>query len=739
MLALVGVVASVLTVLTPGTASAAVPTLKWSAVTANPKYSSVVTSPTGDVTVGCYDSGSQDLTTYNSTGTVVRQISRTTTIDGVQNCITEPIVDKNGTVYGVPYGTLTAGGTGYGPNLLAYSGNTLKWKYPVGCGSDRLGQWAVGADGNIYALTPGHLIGIAPDLKAGQTQPDKVMDVSIPSDCSAHVLPYKDGIMVHGQSNGNGRYYSYGGKYLGQATIGDIWYEKMGADGQLFVGSRVTGSYKSAKISMYDPRKGAVAWETIASTSGANVNDVQVYPMPGGGVAALINEQKMDVTGQPVIPTEYVYTLVILNSNGLKVRSVTLPNTNANGDIYLTPRAYPDVNGKIVVVRDMYIKTDKSWPSQVDGISVAAYDPATNAWPYQQVMSGNALQANGSLYGYRQNYAGSNGPVLGSGAAFVVGYCSGSCPNPGSRLYPIAISGIGMDYPRGDVLSRTARPSASYVALGDSFSSGEGVPPFETGTDIPGVNTCHRSTNAYARLIAGTGSIPSLGTGGFRACSGAVTTNITDLQQWNESIQLDWWPDTTTQVVTMTIGGNDIGFADFATACVTGTCQVGSSAYNTSLDKINNVLPGALTATYQRVLAEFPNAQIYVMDYPQVIADKQSSDPFDSRCPYMYNSTGDTGAAHYPWEDAWAARDIVSKLDAKISTAIGNMNNARLHYVPTNNSGSPFAGHEVCGINSTSWFQNVDQGGNNLAYVFHPNDLGQQGYATVAAATINAG
>lgn len=57
----------------------------------------------------------------------------------------------------------------------------------------------------------------------------------------------------------------------------------------------------------------------------------------------------------------------------------------------------------------------------------------------------------------------------------------------------------------------------------------------------------------------------------------------------------------------------------------------GTTAYNTSLDKINNALPGALEATYKRILAYAPNAKIYVLGYPQVVANKSVSDADDIR------------------------------------------------------------------------------------------------------------
>jgi lysophospholipase L1-like esterase len=301
------------------------------------------------------------------------------------------------------------------------------------------------------------------------------------------------------------------------------------------------------------------------------------------------------------------------------------------------------------------------------------------------------------------------------------------------------MAGTNMNYPRGEVLAKTQRPGEEFLALGDSFSAGISVEPHEAGTTTPNVNECHRSELAYPNLISGEGDVPTLGSNGFRACSGAVTTNVTDLAQWNEGIQLDWWPDTTTQVVTMTIGGNDIGFAGFGSACFFSTCQVGSTAYNDTITKLN-ALQGKLEATYSKTLAYAPNADIYIVGYPHVVGNKGAGDPFDFDCFYMHNSgPNNTGSPHYPWEDAWAARDIVTKLNQEITDAITAVNNPRLHFVNANGTNSPFTGNEVCGTSSTSYFQNVDEGATNVAYVFHPNALGQEAYAELVEDAINAG
>jgi hypothetical protein len=118
---------SLLTAISPGMAYAeSISTLKWATgpVNAALGYGHIVTAPNGDVTVGCsLDGSGQDLITYNSTGSVVRQISRTSTADGVNNCIGNVVMDKNAAVYGVPLGRDVGGSLVYGPNLLAYSAN----------------------------------------------------------------------------------------------------------------------------------------------------------------------------------------------------------------------------------------------------------------------------------------------------------------------------------------------------------------------------------------------------------------------------------------------------------------------------------------------------------------------------------------------------------------------------------------------------------------------------------------
>jgi len=82
-------------------------------------------------------------------------------------------------------------------------------------------------------------------------------------------------------------------------------------------------------------------------------------------------------------------------------------------------------------------------------------------------------------------------------------------------------------------------PAGKYVALGDSYTAGVGSGgAYEPGTDVENVNRCWRSSNAYPRLLAADGSVPS--DLAFFACTGA---KIADLS--NTATRTDGPPYTT--------------------------------------------------------------------------------------------------------------------------------------------------------------------------------------------------
>jgi lysophospholipase L1-like esterase len=157
------------------------------------------------------------------------------------------------------------------------------------------------------------------------------------------------------------------------------------------------------------------------------------------------------------------------------------------------------------------------------------------------------------------------------------------------------VPGVGFEYPQSALFETSEPPppppppprqAITYVAMGDSFSAGEGlysdpesvyIPrggvgnaygPYDEGTDDPGTNSCHRHKRSYGRLLDDSAN---LGPVKHIACSGAVTHDFFRDNQ-NEPAQLEALKavGATTKVVTLTIGGNDALFEKVLDQCIDG-------------------------------------------------------------------------------------------------------------------------------------------------------------------------
>lgn len=705
-------IASLLTVLSPGRAVAAesIPELQWPAVVS--RNSVLSAAPNGDLTESCIE---YNLRTYGPSGQPVREIDRNVMVDGVLNCTWFPAFGKNGDLYGRPHGS---------SSVLAYKGNTLKWKYPRQCRTSNAGV-TVGADGNIYFVdTNKRLIGLRPDVKPPTTQPAKVLDVLTEAYCTDELRAFKNGLAIN--RGGSARYYTYSGQYLGMASLPG--WSQINAVGRTFSPSYVTsGGLRSLSISAYDPMTKTWAWKRTVSGDGAYVSSAELHPTPDGGILALLNEK--EVVGG-VQTDKYVNTLVKLNDSGVKVWSKTLPKQQGSFSTqYALATARIDSNGNIVIVDDGFATVD----GKTNRAILIEVRKPNGAVAYSRLMHNDLGDTTGLVAG--DFVIGVNTLYLRAKPC-AIPYCTGE---PVTKLYPIKIPGLGLDYPLNAVVAGKA--GVPYVAMGDSYSSGEGVEPFEASSNTS-TNKCHRSGLAYPKLVSGNLSMtPSLGLGKFVACSGAETKHITG--RWspsdsdpdknlNEAPQIDAL-NKNTKYVSLTIGGNDMGFVDFGMACVLPAtrCGIGSSAYNKALDRINNVLPNRLTSTYKAILAKAPNAKIYVLGYPQVAPVKAPNDPEDFRCRYLWDGKDARGQ----WGDARGARAIVATLNAKIKVrvdAVRAMNVGyaqRLKFIDVNASGSPFIGHTTCSDPGESYFNNVDQWFHYNAYAMHPNSRGQLAFA----------
>lgn len=259
---------------------------------------------------------------------------------------------------------------------------------------------------------------------------------------------------------------------------------------------------------------------------------------------------------------------------------------------------------------------------------------------------------------------------------------------PSVTLSTYTRDGIGADSIVFDAVAfiPASAPSAQYVALGDSYSSGEGLPPFLPNSDYKrsddsAENACHRSVaGAYptqVKLPGHTTTIAEEAAGGtasfaFLACSGALTTNITrnayndPPEQSDIDGHTDWryrppndfgygtndlygelpqvdqgYLDQDTTHVTLTIGGNDARFAEVVRSCLASldNCYTDSHRLtrgNGVVDPeplrvyekrlIREWLPKHLKAAYRAVHERAPNAKIIVLGYPQLFGDRQTAE-----------------------------------------------------------------------------------------------------------------
>ena len=392
--------------------------------------------------------------------------------------------------------------------------------------------------------------------------------------------------------------------------------------------------------------------------------------------------------------------------------SASLESAIQNGGYWLTvqegDRAYIRWTANSSVYTSFFMQggTTPAW-----GTSPGVFSVVRIAW-------GSSGAACGEYY--PSFYGGSNEPLLTE-----------------TNVVSVLFSTFPTTYPSGYEGSSipASEPRAKYVAMGDSFSSGEGVTPFEAGTDTSS-NKCHRSSLAYPRLLQSDAAL-NLGTTAFVACSGATTSNVLHGGSadgaWGENPQVDAL-SADTEVVTITIGGNDVGFKDFATACTIGSCDFATTAYADIHGKITNDLPGALADTYEAIdNATSSTADIYMVGYPQ-IAPAEMPTGANSAC---YPLNGGTDNPDPELNDGATAYAVVSELNSAIQDAVDNMNSAKFHFVDPNLPGSPFIGHDWCQQDRYFVQIGVPIPPSNTEYSFHPDGDGQAAYKIVVEAEMS--
>ncbi len=206
-----------------------------------------------------------------------------------------------------------------------------------------------------------------------------------------------------------------------------------------------------------------------------------------------------------------------------------------------------------------------------------------------------------------------------------------------------------------------------YIALGDSYSSGEGADPFQTYLEGTNGNAefpqekCHIGSWAYPyKLASAMGMDYRLDSGQHMfqsvACAGAHIKDVNSshdvygghfdqvkgaAKDWKENFfqealytftpgrtpQINFLSSYQPRMVTLTIGGNDVGFANFLEACLPAgaTCEraVNPDQKYAAAQAIKNQYQ-ELTKLFRRMQGIAPQTRVYVVGYPIAFATNAS-------------------------------------------------------------------------------------------------------------------
>ncbi|WP_410668470.1 SGNH/GDSL hydrolase family protein [Amycolatopsis sp. cmx-4-68] len=258
----------------------------------------------------------------------------------------------------------------------------------------------------------------------------------------------------------------------------------------------------------------------------------------------------------------------------------------------------------------------------------------------------------------------------------------------------------------------TGGGTGRYVALGDSYTSAP-----RTGRQAGTPAGCERSDDNYPHLVSA-----KLKPAEFAdvSCSGAATGDLTAAQKTSNGTnppQLNAVTAKTT-LVTLGIGGNDVGFMSLASSCATSQraaspCKdrLTAGGHDQLAERIDATAP-KLGAVLERIHSKAPDAKVVVVGYPAVLPDG------DGCWPTLPFGAGDI--AYF--------RDSLGKLNKMLEDT------ADAHRAGYADTATPGKGHDACAASGERWVEGVLPA--SPAAPLHPNARGEQGMADAVLAVL---
>jgi lysophospholipase L1-like esterase len=271
--------------------------------------------------------------------------------------------------------------------------------------------------------------------------------------------------------------------------------------------------------------------------------------------------------------------------------------------------------------------------------------------------------------------------------------------------------GVTLAAPAGAAPAEDDAVFTSYVALGDSYAAGPLI-PVQSGRPAG----CLRSNRNYPSLVADRGGVSDFTDA---SCSGATTEDLFASQDTGLGAnppQLDALTDAT-EGVTLTVGGNDIGFGEIVQECArrSPTRPSGAACRDFYTADGEDELAGRIERTAPKVAAALaaiaqrsPDARVLLVGYPAILPDEGPG------CfPVVPFSPGDVEYL----------RTTQKALNAMLEE---QADAADVDFVDTYDR---FLGHDVCRAPGVRWVEGLVP--TAPAAPVHPNALGMAEMAAV--------
>jgi lysophospholipase L1-like esterase len=260
--------------------------------------------------------------------------------------------------------------------------------------------------------------------------------------------------------------------------------------------------------------------------------------------------------------------------------------------------------------------------------------------------------------------------------------------------------------------------SGPFVALGDSYAAGNLIPASPTGSPAGCLRSTHNYSDDTQAAIRATSYIDA-------ACSGATTADMTQSQSTAVGVNPPQFDALAADdsLVTITIGGNDVGFSSILEECATlsATNPFGNPCQQHYTVDGTDQLAAAVAATGPKVAAVLqgihsraPEARILLVGYPDILPNTGTG------CwPTVPLAHGDV--PYLRATEVALNQTLAQEAAANGATFVDT-------YTAT-------IGHDACQRPGVKWVEGLVP--TSPAYPFHPNQLGQQAMANQVLATLD--